>query len=136
MGGERSEARTSEPYQQPVEQVLAAFGVDAGSGLDGDEARARLQSHGRNELRAEEPVPAWRKSLAQFMYVLVILLLVAAMISAGLWLYERDTTLPYDAIAISAIVLLNAVLSFVQEARAERAVAALRQMSAAQATVL
>jgi len=135
MGSETSGARTSEPYRQTVEQVLAAFGADADSGLSGNEARARLQSYGRNELQAEEPVPAWRKFLAQFTDVLVILLLVAALISAGLWLYERDTALPYEAIAIFAIVLLNAVLGFVQQARAERAVAALRQMSAAHANV-
>jgi Ca2+-transporting ATPase len=136
MGSEASDARTSEPYRQTVEQVLAAFDVDAGLGLAGAEARTRLQSYGRNELRAEEPVPAWRKFLAQFTDVLILLLLVAALLSAGLWFYERDTTLPYDAIAIFAIVLLNALLGFVQQARAERAVAALREMSAPQATVL
>ena len=58
------------------------------------------------------------------------------MVSAGLWLYERDTALPYEAIAILAIVLLNALMGYVQEARAEQAVAALRQMSAAQASVI
>jgi P-type Ca2+ transporter type 2C len=136
MGGEASDARTSEPYRQTVEQVLATFGVDADSGLDGNEAHARLESYGRNELRGKQPVPAWRKFLAQFTDVLVILLIVAALISTGLWLYERDTALPYEAIAIFAIVLLNAVLGFVQQARAERAVAALRQMSAAHANVI
>ena len=62
--------------------------------------------------------------------MLVILLLVATVISAGLWLYERESSLPYEAIAICAVVLLNAVMGYVQEARAESAVAALRQMAA------
>ena len=136
MGSETSDARASEPYRQTAEQVLAAFGVGADSGLGGNEARARLESHGRNELRGEEPVPGWRKFLAQFTDLLVVLLIVAALTSAGLWLYERDTALPYEAIAIFAIVLLNALLGFVQQARAERAVAALRQMSAAHANVI
>jgi hypothetical protein len=81
-------------------------------------------------------VPAWRRFLAQFTDVLVILLLVAASISAGLWLYERDSALPYEAMAIFAIVILNALMGHVQQARAENALAALRQMLAAHATVI
>ena len=100
------------------------------------QAQERLERYGRNELTAEAPVPEWRKFLAQFTDVLVILLLVAAAISAGLWLYERDAALPYEAIAIFAIVLLNALMGYVQQARAEQAVAALRQMSAAHANVI
>jgi Ca2+-transporting ATPase len=68
--------------------------------------------------------------------VLVVLLLVATAISAGLWLYERSAALPYEAIAIFAIVLLNAAMGYLQESRAESAVAALRQMAAAHAKVL
>ena len=74
--------------------------------------------------------------LAQFQDVLVILLLIATGISAGLWAYERDASLPYEAIAILAVVLLNATLGYVQQARAEAAVAALRAMSAADAAVI
>ena len=67
--------------------------------------------------------------------MLVILLLVATAISAGLWAYERDAALPYEAMAIFAVVLLNATMGYIQESRAEAAVAALRAMSAADATV-
>jgi Ca2+-transporting ATPase len=105
-------------------------------GLSEAEARARLERHGRNELTAEKPVPMWKKFLAQFQNVLVILLLIAAFISAALWVYERESALPYEAIAIFAVVLLNAVMGYIQEARAENAVAALRQMSAAHANVI
>ncbi|MGH9793619.1 MAG: cation-translocating P-type ATPase, partial [Candidatus Acidiferrales bacterium] len=116
--------------------MLAALGTDAQRGLSEGEARARLERDGKNELTAEKPVPAWRKFLAQFQDTLVILLLIATGISAGLWLYERDSALPYEALAIFAVVLLNAVMGYVQEARAESAVAALRQMAAAQARVV
>ena len=74
--------------------------------------------------------------LAQFTDALVVLLLIAALISAVLWLYERDTALPYEAMAIFAIVLLNALMGYIQQARAEQALAALRQMSAAHANVI
>jgi Ca2+-transporting ATPase len=129
------DARTP-AYRQSVEEVLTAFDVDGGRGLSGVEARARLARLGPNELTADKPVPAWRRFLAQFRDVLVLLLLFATAISAGLWLVERDSALPYEAMAILAIVLLNAVMGYVQAARAESSVAALRRMAASQATVL
>jgi Ca2+-transporting ATPase len=123
-------------YQQPFDDVLAALGTDARRGLSEEEARARLDRYGANELAADKPMPAWRRFLSQFQDVLVILLLVATTISAGLWLYERDSALPYEAIAICTVVLLNAVMGYIQESRAESAVAALRQMAAAHAHVM
>ena len=124
------------PYQQTVDEVVASQKTDAQRGLSKAEARVRLDRHGRNELTAKAPVPAWRKFLAQFEDVLVILLLIATAISAALWLVERDAALPYEAIAILAVVLLNAVMGYIQQSRAESAVAALRQMSAARANVI
>ena len=121
----------SEPYRQPADQLLASLGTHAEQGLSAQEAHARLQHHGRNELASERPPPAWRKFLAQFQDALVVLLIVAALVSAGLWLAERDSALPYEAIAILAVVLLNALLGYIQQARAEQAVAALRAMAAA-----
>jgi hypothetical protein len=54
------------PYQQPVEAVLASLATDAQHRLSEAEAQARLVRYGRNELAAEEPVPRWRRFLAQF----------------------------------------------------------------------
>jgi Ca2+-transporting ATPase len=123
-------------YQQPVEEVIAALGSDAERGLTTEEARRHLAQYGRNELQAEPPIPAWRKFLAQFQNVLIMLLLIAAAISLVVWLYERDEPLPFEALVIFAIVLLNGILGFVQEERAERSVAALRAMAADEASVL
>ncbi len=123
-------------YQQPAAAVIAALGGDAQRGLTTEEARRRLEQYGPNELQAEPPVPAWRKFLAQFQSPLIILLLVAAAISLIVWLYEGDEPLPYEALVIFAIVLLNGILGFVQEERAERSVAALQAMTAAEASVL
>ncbi|HEX5515260.1 MAG TPA: cation-translocating P-type ATPase [Gammaproteobacteria bacterium] len=123
-------------YRQPAEEVVRALATDRQQGLDPAEAGARLHRYGSNTLTAERGTPAWRKFLAQFKDKLVILLLAATAISAVLWLYQRDTALPYEALAIFAIVLLNAVMGYAQQARAEQALAALRQMSAAQAKVM
>src|SRR5215203_7037279 len=119
-----------------AEEVVGGLGSEQRHGLDCQEASARQKRYGPNELKTEKPVPAWRRFLAQFQDVLIILLLVATAISVGLWVYERDTALPYEGLTIFAIVLLNGILGYVQEARAERAVAALRAMSANEATVL
>ncbi|HEY0938643.1 MAG TPA: cation-translocating P-type ATPase [Steroidobacter sp.] len=126
----------AEVYQATAEQAVASLQSDEQLGLGKEEALARLDRYGRNELKAEAPVPAWRKFLAQFEDVLVILLLIATAISAVLWWLERDQALPYEAIAILAVVMLNAVMGYVQQSRAEQAVAALRKMSAARARVI
>lgn len=55
--------------------------------------RARLGRYGPDELEAEKPVPAWRRLLAQFRDKLVVLLLIATVVSVGLWAYERDSVL-------------------------------------------
>ncbi|NTV64753.1 MAG: HAD-IC family P-type ATPase, partial [Oscillochloris sp.] len=123
-------------YQRPTEAVLAELGSDATQGLTTAEARRRLVQHGPNMLQAEVPTPAWRRFLAQFQNVLIGLLLIAAAISLALWAYEGARSVPYEALVIIAIVLFNGVLGYVQEARADRSVAALRAMSAAEASVL
>jgi Ca2+-transporting ATPase len=123
-------------YLQRTDDVLAALASDAQRGLTDQDARARLAQYGPNALPAEKPVPAWRRFLAQFKDSLIILLLVAAAISVALWAVERDTPLPYEAIAIFAVVLLNATMGYLQESRAVAAVSALKSMSAAQATVV
>ena len=123
-------------HQQSVDDVIRTFATDSQLGLSATEARARLARFGNNELRRETIQPGWKKFLAQFRDILVILLLAATAVSTALWVLDRDAALPYEAIAIFAVVLLNAVMGYVQESRAESAVAALRQMAAARAKVI
>ncbi len=123
-------------YQQSVQAVITALNSDMARGLTTQDAQQRLAQSGPNQLEAEAATPAWRKFLAQFQDVLVILLLIAAAISVGVWFYERADPLPYEGLVIFAIVLLNGLLGYVQEARAEKSVAALQAMTAAEATIL
>src|SRR5688572_7837474 len=131
-----SDAVAAEAYRRSVEEVVSELGIDPGRGLSAEEARGRLEQYGRNELPSEPPVPVWRRLLGQFNDPLTILLLVATVVSFVAWVFERETPVPYEAIVILAIVILNGVLGFVQENRAEQAVAALQAMAAPTARVL
>ena len=129
-------AALSEPWRRDAAEVADDLGADPERGLTGAEAAARLGRFGPNLLEAAEVVPAWRKLLAQFANPLVYLLLGAVAVSLAAWALEGADEIPYEAIVILAIVLLNAVLGYVQEARAEQAVAALQRMAAATAGVV
>lgn len=107
------------------EQLLS----DPLQGLDSPLAAERLQFVGRNELEEEKKTPFILKLLAQFKDFLIIILIVAAAISA--FLGER-----VDAVIIMAVVLINAILGLIQESRAEQALAALKEMSALYARVI
>jgi Ca2+-transporting ATPase len=83
----------SNPHRQNADDVVSVLRSDLRRGLTDGEARSRLERYGRNELAAEKATPAWVRFLSQFQDVLVVLLLVATGISAGLWAYERDAGL-------------------------------------------
>lgn len=93
------------------------------AGLSAAEAARRLAEFGPNELRQAAEIPAWRVLARQFVSPMVALLAVAAAVSLAL----REVA---DAVAIATILALNAVVGFVQEHRAERALLALRSMTA------
>ncbi|HXH22343.1 MAG TPA: cation-translocating P-type ATPase [Dehalococcoidia bacterium] len=110
-------------------EVLSVLGVSPGAGLSAAEAARRLRDLGPNLAPAARGRPATLLLLAQFRSILVYVLLVAGAVSLAL----GDT---FEAAAIGAIVLLNAMLGFAQEYRSQRALEALRSMVAPEATVL
>ncbi|KRB96969.1 haloacid dehalogenase [Hydrogenophaga sp. Root209] len=123
-----------------ADAVAVALGVNVETGLSAQEAASRLAHGSPNELRAAPPVPAWRRALAQFQDPLIYLLLAAVAVALVAWWVEgagnEGRGWPVDAIVIAAVILLNAVIGHVQEAKAQNAVAALAKMTAATATVL
>jgi Ca2+-transporting ATPase len=116
-------------HRLPAEAVAAALAADPERGLSADEADRRRSREGFNELPEAPPPSLLKLFLSQFTSVIVWVLVGAAIVSGLLedWL---------DAAAILAIVLLNGILGFVQEFRAERSLAALRKMSVATARVV
>jgi Ca2+-transporting ATPase len=123
-------------YRLTSDEVIATLNTNVRAGLSTTEAQARLAQVGKNELPAEPPDPAWKKFLAQFRNPLTILLLIATLISFIAWLIERESLIPFETLTILAIVIFNAVLGYIQENRAEKAVEALKAMSAPTARVL
>jgi Ca2+-transporting ATPase len=113
----------------PVPDVVRALDTSLTMGLGSAEAQRRLGEAGPNRL-PEDPSPSWVRRLAsQFTQLLIALLVAAAVVAAVIG--DR-----LDAIAIGAIVVVNGILGFVQEYRAERALGSLRAMSTPRARVL
>lgn len=109
-------------HTQPTSTVLQALNSDMKQGLTVDEARQRLDRYGANELEDRGGKNPLSILWEQFTSTMVLILIAAAVVSAFLGK-------PLETIAISAIVLLFALLGFVQEYRAERAIAALKQLA-------
>jgi magnesium-transporting ATPase (P-type) len=126
----------ADPWLVGATEVVESVGGDIESGLTAAEAAERRSGAGPNRLDPEAEVPAWRQLLAQVSDPLTYLLLGAVAVSVVVWALEGARGVPLEAVVIAVIVVANALLGFVQERRAEQAVAALQRMAAATATVL
>ena len=109
--------------------VAAALATDPTRGLAAPEAAARLLRHGRNELVERGKKPPWRLLVEQFTNAMIVVLVVAGVITALLGDLK-------DTFIILAIVVLNGIVGFVQEYRAEQALDALKRMASPTARVV
>ena len=102
--------------------------ADLTDGLDSTEVQSRRERFGLNRIAESKPAPAWLKLVAQFRELVIWILIVAALIAGvmGEWA---------DTVTILAIVLVNGILGFLQETKAEQALSALRAMSSPMAKV-
>jgi Ca2+-transporting ATPase len=121
--------KKKECYNLTADELLSEFRTDVERGLGKLEANRRLVEYGLNELQAAHRISPWSILFEQFKNILVIILIFAVVLSAFLGH-------SIEAIAIAVIVLFAALLGFVQEYRAERALEALKQMAAPIATVI
>lgn len=125
-------ASASEPalwHAMPAEDVEKALRVDPARGLDPAEAAERLKTYGANRLPQGKKKGPFVRFLAQFNNILVYVLLAAGFVKLmlSLWL---------DASIIFAVVILNSLLGFIQEGRAEKALNSIRNMLSAEARTL
>ncbi|OYT91038.1 MAG: hypothetical protein CFE43_15635 [Burkholderiales bacterium PBB3] len=125
-----------DPSLNDVEDVINVLGADLQQGLTSQEAGKRLAQDGPNELLAAPLVPVWCRLLSHFQDPLIYLLLAAIAVALAAWVVDGRHGWPVDAIVIALIVVLNGILGFVQEARAQNAVAALARMTAVTSAVL
>ncbi|MGB9789691.1 calcium-transporting P-type ATPase, PMR1-type [Thermotoga caldifontis] len=116
-------------YRLSVEEVCRELGVDPQKGLSSEEAKKRLEQYGPNELAERKRRTVLQMFLSQFTDFLIIILLAAA----GISIVVGEAV---DAILIMIIVVLNATLSTIQEAKAEKSLQLLKKMAAPSARVL
>lgn len=115
-------------HAMAVEEVIEALDVKKSDGLADEAVGTRLAEHGANRLAEQPPKPPWRLFLEQFKSLLILILVVAAVLAGAIGDLK-------DTLVILAVVLINAVLGFYQEYRAERSLAALKEMLAPEAEV-
>ena len=119
-------------HAKRTEEVLKELGTGRRSGLSEAEAGKRLGRYGRNELEHQEPDGMLRRFLAQMRDPMILVLLAAAILS----LLASGGEDWIDAVIILVIVVVNAIISISQEDSAEKALEALRNMSAPLAKVI
>lgn len=120
-------------YLQNTEEVFSSVKSSA-AGLTTAEAEKRLAEHGENKLQEGKKKSLIRRFLEQFTDPMIIILIVAAIISAVTSVVNREA--PTDVFIILAVVIINAILGVYQESKAEKAIEALQEMAAATSKVL
>ncbi|MGH9116520.1 MAG: cation-translocating P-type ATPase [Acidimicrobiales bacterium] len=118
------------------DEMARSLGTDPATGLTSAEAAERLARFGPNRIDPGEVEPAWRRFARQFADPLVYLLIGAVVVSVVAWALEGADGVPIEAIVIGAIIIANGVLGYVQEQKAQEAVAALQKLAAATAGVV
>lgn len=120
-------------YKESIESTVAHLDTNIQSGLSSAEAKARIEKYGPNELEAEEKRSLLQKFLDQFKDFMIAVLLVAAAVSAFVGVAEGEGVA--DAVVILIVVILNAIMGVFQEAKAEEAIDALKDMASPDAKV-
>lgn len=117
------------------EEVLKSFSTNKKLGLTNQEVLLRKQKYGKNKLEDKPKETLFMKFVKQFNDFMIIILIIASIISAGISYIQGENDY-IDSIIIIAIVILNAIMGVIQEAKAEKSIEALKQMTPPKAKVL
>ena len=124
------------PHSQPKSELLSSLQTTQEQGLTATQAAQRLSQYGLNKLAEKKPKTNLQRFLAQFKDVMIIILLIAAAISFVIACVEGEPMEFFEPVLILLIVVLNAIMGMVQESKAEKALDALKNMSAPHARVI
>ncbi len=117
------------------EEVLKSLETDRKYGITEEEASRRRQKYGKNKLQDKPKESMLKKFIKQFNDFMIIILIIASIVSAGISTMQGENDY-IDSIIIIAIVILNAIMGVVQEAKAEKSIEALREMTPPKAKVI
>ena len=120
-------------FNQSTEEVIKELETTS-EGLTSSEANARLEKNGKNKLAEAKKVSIIARFFKQFANLMIIVLLAAAAVSAVISIIEHESFV--DVFVILFVVIVNAILGTIQEAKAEKAIDALKEMTAAQCKVV
>ena len=124
------------PYGKTSDEVLKELGVSPEAGLGEEEVAARREKFGENKLAEKKKKSLTARFFAQFKDVMIVILLIAAIVSFAIAITEKNAKEFIEPALILLIVILNAVIGVAQESKAEKALDALKNMSAPHARVL
>ena len=130
------------PHSQSQEKVLNELNVDSTIGLSSAQVAERREKFGENKLKEKKKKTNLERFFEQFKDAMIIILLIAAAVSLGIAIYNTIANNHFDLVEmiepflILAIVLINAIMGVVQESKAEKALDALKNMSAPHARVI
>lgn len=116
-------------YQKSVEDLVQEFSVDLDIGLTDSQIKEKQTKYGKNIIQIDKKISAWKIFLDQFKNLLILILISASIVSVFVWEMV-------DAIVIIVIVIMNAVLGFVQEYKAEKSIESLKKMASLKSRVL
>ncbi len=124
------------PYNQKVEEVLSSLETNEQKGLSTDAVREKQAKFGANKLKEKKKKSTLARFIDQFKDVMILILIAAAIVSFTVVCYERNWGELFEPALILLIVILNAVMGVYQEGKAEKALDALKNMSAPHASVI